>query len=194
MGRPTLTTLLLFVVVFISQGAGQLVGITPAFFILAVPLDHQPWTIILSIYAHADVTHLAANSLALIIVGPLVGYITTSVRYHLFFIFSGAIAGVTQVIATVPTGSTPVVGASGAIFAFLGYLLIGNRASEWALSWLPLGSTGRIILFIIIAGAVTITTAAPGVALVSHFTGFFIGALAGQFRLLHIPRETPQPQ
>lgn len=186
MGRPTLTTLALFAVVFAAQIAGEvLLGIGPGAFALAVPLSDRPWTVVSSVYAHANVPHLLANSVALLILGPLVAYVTTSARFHAFFVASGATAGVVQVAATVPFGSRPVLGASGAIFALLGYLLVGNRASEWTLSWLPLGSKGRLLLFVALAGIVTLATAAPGVALVAHFTGFLVGAVAGRFRLLH---------
>lgn len=191
MGRPTLTTLALFAVVFAAQIAGFAYGQGAEAFALAMPLDHRPWTLVVSVYAHANPTHLVANSVALLVVGPLVAYQTTSSRFHAFFVTSGALAGVAQVVATIPTGSQPVLGASGAIFALLGYLMVGNRASEWALSWLPLGGLGRLLLFGVLAAGVTLATAAPGVALVAHFTGFLVGAVAGRFRLLHKSRDIP---
>ncbi|QLD87831.1 rhomboid family intramembrane serine protease [Natronomonas salina] len=194
MGRPTLTTLALFAVVFAAQVTGFSYGFEATAFALALPLDHRPWTVVLSVYAHASPAHLVANAVALLVVGPLVAYQSTSIRFHLFFVVSGALAGVAQVLATVPYGSRPVLGASGAIFALFGYLLVGNRASEWALSWIPLGPLGRLILFAVLAAAVTLATAAPGVALVAHFTGFLVGVVAGRFRLLHKSRSTPAPE
>lgn len=191
MGRPTLATLALFALVFAAQAVGFSYSLGAETFALALPLDHRPWTIVLSVYAHANTAHLVANSIALVVLGPLVAYQSTSARFHLFFVAAGAIAGVAQVLATMPYGGHPVLGASGAIFALLGYLLVGNRASEWALSWLPLGWTGRFLLFGALAAGVTIATAAPGVALVAHFTGLLVGILAGRFRLLHKSRDIP---
>lgn len=191
MGRPTLTTLALFAVVFAAQVAGFAYGHGAGAFALALPLDHRPWTVVVSVYAHANPTHLVANSVALVVLGPLVAYQTTSSRFHAFFVVSGALAGIAQVLATIPYGSQPVLGASGAIFALLGYLLVGNRASEWALSWLPLGWFGRLLLFGTLAAGVTLATAAPDVALVAHFTGFLVGVVAGRFRLLHKSRDIP---
>lgn len=191
MGRPTLTTLFLFAVVFAAQVAGAVAGTGPGLFALAVPLEYRPWTVVLSVYAHANVAHLVANSVALLVVGPLVAHVTTPARFHAFFVSSGAVAGVAQVLVTAPFGGPPVLGASGAIFALLAYVLVGNRASEWALSWLPLGWTGRLLLFGALAAGVTLATAAPGVALVAHFTGFLVGAVAGHFRLLHKDRTIP---
>jgi len=191
MGRPTLTTLALFLVVFAVQIAGGPAGNDGAAFALALPLDHRPWTVVSSIYAHANLAHLVANSVALLVLGPLVAYVTTSVRFHAFFVAAGAVAGVAQVLAMMPFGSRPVLGASGAIFALVGYLMVGNRASEWALSWLPFGWVGRLLLFATLATAVTLATAAPGVALVAHFVGFLVGLVAGRFRLLHKSRDIP---
>jgi hypothetical protein len=38
----------------------------------------------------------------------------------------------------------------------------------------------------VLAGGVTLLTAAPGVALVAHFSGFALGLLAGRARLLRV--------
>lgn len=190
-GRPTVTTLLLFAVVFAAQLVGGVVGLGGTAFALALPLAERPWTILVSVYAHANVGHLLANAVALAVVGPLVAYVSTPARFHAFFAGSGALAGVAQVVVTAPVEQTPVVGASGAIFALLGYLLVGNRASERALSWLPVGPHAQLLLFASLAAVVTIATAAPGVALVAHFAGFLVGTLAGRLRLLHKPRTYP---
>jgi membrane associated rhomboid family serine protease len=182
---PTLTTLSAFVVVFAVQAVGGSVGVDTSVFVLRWPLIQEPSAIVLSVYAHGSPQHLVANTIALAVVGPLVAYVTTAVRYHAFFILSGAIAGVAQVAATIPFGGVGVLGGSGAIFALMGYIIVANRASNRALSWLPLGPTGSLLLFAVLAAAVTLATAAPGVALIAHFTGFLVGAAAGYPRLLH---------
>lgn len=186
MGRPTMTTLVLFAVVFVTQVYVETVGYGAGLFALSMPLEHRPWTIVLNVYAHANVGHLVANAVALAIAGPLVAHVTTAPRFHAFFVIAGSVAGIAQVLLTVPFGGTAVLGASGAIFGLFGYLLVGNRASERALSWLPLGRHGQLLLFVVLAVAVTLATAAPGVAIVSHFTGFLVGAVAGRLKVLHV--------
>jgi membrane associated rhomboid family serine protease len=185
MGRPTLTTLSLFAVVFGFQAIGSAIGIGTGAFALAVPLDDRPWTIVTSVYAHGSLTHLLMNALGLVVLGPIVTRVTTSIRFHAFFVTTGAIAGIVQVVFAIPFGGVAVLGASGAVFALLGYLLVGNRASERVISWLPLGRRGRLLFFITVAAALTAVTAAPGVALVAHFAGLCLGATAGRGRLLH---------
>lgn len=189
MGRPTLTTLALFTAVFAIQALSTAVGIGAGAFALAVPLGDRPWTIVTSVYAHGSLTHLLANAFALAVLGPLVARVTTPARFHAFFVGTGALAGITQVLLTSLFGGAAVLGASGAIFALLGYLLVGNRASEAVLSWLPLERRGRLLLFAVIAALLTTATAAPGVALVAHFAGFCLGAVSGRGRLLHAPRR-----
>lgn len=182
---PTITTVFAFVVVFVIQAFGGNYGVDTSVFVLRWPLTQEPSAVVLSVYAHANVQHLVANTIALAVVGPLVAYVTSPYRFHAFFIVSGAIAGVTQVVATVPFGPVGVLGGSGAIFGLMGYIIVGNHASNRALSWLPLGTTGSLLLFGVLAAVVTLATAAPGVALVAHFTGFLAGAVAGHSRLLH---------
>lgn len=189
-GRPTLATLGLCLATFAAQTVAGVVGIGVGAFALSLPLGHQPWTLVTSVYAHGGPGHLVANAIALLVVGPLVAYVTTPARFHAFFICTGALAGVVQVLVAIAFGGAAVLGASGAIFALLGYVLVGNRASERVLSWLPVGGRGRLLLFVGIAGLVTAATAAPGVALAAHFVGFCLGVGAGRLRLLHVrPRS-----
>jgi membrane associated rhomboid family serine protease len=184
--RPTIATILACLGIFALQEIGSTVGIGSGAFALSVPLGHQPWTIVTSVYAHAGIAHLIANSVAVLVIGSLVARVTTPGRFHAFFITTGAIAGVIQVLVAVPFGGIAVLGASGSVFALLGYALVGNRASERALAWLALGRRARVGLLVLVAALLTAATAAPGVALVAHFAGFCLGAGAGRFRLLHV--------
>lgn len=185
---PTMTTLALFAVVFLLQAFGGAIGLGAAAFALALPLTEHPWTVVVSIYAHGGLAHLAANTIALAVVGPFVAYLTTPARYHAFFVVSGALSGLAQIVVTAPFGGTAVLGASGSILAMMGYLLVGNPASSTVLSWVSLGYYGRLLLFGLLAAVVTLATAAPGVALIAHFTGLFLGMVAGRMRLLHVSR------
>jgi membrane associated rhomboid family serine protease len=193
MGRSTVLTLALFVAVFALQTLSGVVGGTWSF-ALALPISERPWTVVTSVYAHSGLPHLLANAVALVLVGPVVARVTTPIRFHGFFAGSGSVAGIAQVLLTAPFESTAVLGASGAIFALLGYALAGNRASAAVLARLPVGRRGRLAIFAVVAGGLTLVTAAPGVALVAHFVGFSIGAVAGRGRILHASRGRPTPR
>lgn len=186
---PTVQTLVVFAVVFAIQVAGGAVGVGPGAFVLALPLDERPWTVVVSVYAHGGLGHLFANALALVVVGLLVERRTTRPRFHAFFVATGALAGVAQLYATAAVGNpTAVIGASGAVFALLGYAAAGNRAVAPVLAWIDLGRTATLVAFVVVAVAVVLATAAPGVALVAHFVGLLLGLVAGRLRLLRDAR------
>lgn len=196
---PTLVTLGLLVGTFLIQ---QLVGLFTRhqheLFGLSNPLLDQPWTLVTSVYAHGGVGHLLANAVALAFVGFILERQTTSVRYHLFFLLTGVLAGVAQVGVAgllgpfVPgmTAQVTVLGASGAIFGLGGYLLASNRVTETVVGGFELSARAQLAIAGGLAAVITIVTANPGVALIAHFTGLLIGFLAGRDHLL---RPTSHP-
>lgn len=184
---PTLETLALFAVVFVVQQLVQMVSRQLMFglFVLAPPIEVRPWTLLASVYAHAGLGHLLSNALVLVLVGFAVERVTTRWRFHAFFAGVGIAAGVAQVVVSGLVGpGSAVLGASGAVFGLLGYLLTGNPVTDAVLGWLPLSGRARVVLLLVLASGVTLLTAAPGVALVAHFTGFVLGLLAGRVRLI----------
>lgn len=185
---PTLTTLTVFVLVFVAEAGARLLGVFSPLFVLAPPVTKHPWTILTSVYAHSGVFHLFWNAIALLIPGLILERQTTALRYHAFFIGAGAIAGLAQITVGPLLGPTAgVLGASGAVFAFIGYLVAGNRLADAAIGGIELSRRTQLLVFAILAIIVTIGTGQPGVALVAHCTGLFVGLLAGRTHLL---RET----
>ena len=183
--RPTVQTALACVLVFAAQSVLSVVGVGLGSFALAFPLSVRPWTLVLATYAHAGVPHLLANVVALLLVGLVVERGTTRLRFHAFFVLTGAVAGVAELlVAAVFAGGTAVVGASGAVFALLGYALAGNRAVGAVGSRVRLDRSLTLGLYVAVAALLTLVTAGPGLALVAHFTGLLVGLLAGRRRLL----------
>jgi membrane associated rhomboid family serine protease len=182
--RATLETLGITLLVGVVQavlGVVDLAGV----FALSTPLSAAPWTLVTSVYAHGSVSHLAANAVGLLLVGPLVERRTTRARFHAFVIVTGALAGVAQVVLSGVLGpSAAVLGISGAVFALGGYLLAGNVVSATVFDRLRLSPRVQLLLFGLVAVALTASTAAPGVALIAHATGAFCGLVAGRVGLL----------
>ncbi|WP_158058128.1 rhomboid family intramembrane serine protease [Halorussus halophilus] len=193
---PTVQTLAVFCVVFAVQSLIGLVaqGLATQLFVLHAPVGNNPLSLVLSVYAHGSVGHLFSNALVLVLVGIPVERTTTKWRYHGFFATVGIAAGVSQVVFTslVTLGTTRpgVLGASGAVFGLFGYLLASNVVADTLLERLPLGARGQLVVLFVLAMGVTLLTASPGVALVAHFTGFVLGALAGRVHLLRTRAET----
>jgi membrane associated rhomboid family serine protease len=205
-GSPILDLLAVFLVVYALQTLSGLVDAMPGLFVLAPPIQNDPWTVVTSVYAHANPGHLLSNAVALLLFGYAVAAATTRTRFHLFFLVTGALAGISQILFSDLLAETPVVndlvgaaplidatatggvlGASGAVFALLGYLLASNRlvAGLGAVADVP--SWVTYFVFVVLAIAVTAATASQGVALIAHFTGLLLGLLAGWVNLLRPP-------
>ena len=181
---PTIDTLGVVLVVFLLQILLSVVGLG-GLFVLAPPLSESPVTILTSIYAHASLGHLVANSVVLVVAGFAVERRTTWLRFHLYFVAVGALAGIAQVLASGIVGPPRgVLGASGAVFGLVGYWLAGNRVSTTLVDRLRLSPRVQVAGFAVAAAAVTLLTGRPGVALVAHFTGLFVGLVAGAVGLL----------
>ena len=191
-GSPTVQTLTVFVVVFALQSLIGLVApaVAIGLFALAPPLTMHPWTLPLSVYAHASLPHLLSNSVALLFVGMLVERVTTTARFHAFFASVGMAAGVSQVLLGDLFGPpTAVLGASGAVFGLFGYLLAGNLVTDAVLGRVELSPGVQVALVVAFALVVTLTTAAPGVALIAHFTGLALGLVAGRLHILRVETQ-----
>jgi membrane associated rhomboid family serine protease len=193
--RPSVRLLTLF---FLVYGLQRLLGLSlgeatvQGLFSLSRPVFAAPWTLFTSVLAHASLAHLLSNAVIFLPLAFLLERQTSNRRFYAFFFTTGALAGLAElwtaaiagtVLPGIPT-QVSVIGASGAIFAMLGYLLTSNRLSQRLVSWLPLSGRAQLALFGILAAAVTVVTAGQGVALIAHFTGLLMGLLAGRARLL----------
>lgn len=208
-GSAVFELLFVFLAVFalqflatVAQSLTALVGLVGGLFVLSPPITENPWTIVTSVYAHADLAHLLSNAVALLVFGWPVARATTRIRFHTFFLFSGSLSGVAQVLTTVFLAGLPVVeaepsavlGASGGVFALLGYLLASNRLSGSLASVVSVPTWVTVGIFLVIAVVLTLATASPGVALFAHFVGLLVGLFAGRLRVLDTGRNAPQPR
>nr|WP_276275215.1 rhomboid family intramembrane serine protease [Haladaptatus sp. QDMS2] len=159
-------------------------------FVLAQPLLNPPWALVTSVYAHAGVGHLISNAVIVILAGSLVAWSTTRLRFHAFFVTTGALAGVAEVLISGLLGQpTAVLGASGAAFALVGYVLAANPASTVLFDRLNLPPRVLVVLVAAAGLVLTFLFSAPGSALIAHLTGAMLGLVAGRMRLLRVPKR-----
>ncbi|WP_254831650.1 rhomboid family intramembrane serine protease [Haloglomus salinum] len=183
---PTVETLTGMVVVFFVQGAVGLVGIQGHLFALAPPLLARPWTLVTNVYAHASLPHLLGNAVALAAIGLAVERTSTRFRFHAFFVLTGMLSAIVQVLVDGLVGQpTAVLGASGAVFALVGYAITGNAVVHAALRRFRPDRTLLLVAGAALVSAVVLVTAAPNVALVAHAVGLGAGLVAGRRRVLH---------
>jgi membrane associated rhomboid family serine protease len=188
---PTVTTLTIFVVVFLLEWVAIPLGLFGTLFVLTPPVAANPWTLVTSVYAHMTLQHLLANSFGLLLTGVVLERATTRIRYHAFFVGTGALAGITQITVGGALGTgTGVLGASGAIFAFVGYLLASNRLTDTVVGGIEVSPRVQLFLFLLVAAVVTLATGSARAALIAHFTGLFVGLVAGRTHLLQVDRAS----
>lgn len=178
---PGVSLLAMAVVSVVTWTAFQAGNADP--FLLQPPFEEAWWQLPLSVFAHQSMAHLVSNATMVAVAGGLVAMFSGAVRYHLFFVTSGILAGMAQVAATGALGeATPVLGASGAALALTGYVITGNDISSWVLDQAP-----RWVVTVVVAGvalALTLRYSGLHVANVAHLAGAVIGLAAGQFNLL----------
>lgn len=173
--------LVAFVVVFLFQQVTRFANLSAFLFVLQPPVEQNSWTIVTSVFAHGGLGHLVSNAIALVAFGIPVALYTTKLRFHLFFIVAGSLAGISQIMFSASAG---VLGASGGVFALLGYLLASNRLSTAVGSLVSVPKPLVYLIFVVLAAVVTVMTAAPNVALIAHFVGFLFGLVTGRLNVL----------
>jgi membrane associated rhomboid family serine protease len=156
---------------------GWVVG--PADVAMSAPFA-APWTLVTSVYAHAGVFHLVSNAAVVGLAGLPVALTTSRARFHLFFLGTGAVAGVAQLVA----GASGVLGASGAAFALVGYVLAANPVVGVVGDFLDVPLRVGVAAVALVAVALTVVLSGAGSALVAHFAGAVLGLLAGWDRTL----------
>jgi membrane associated rhomboid family serine protease len=84
---------------------------------------NDPLTLISAMFIHGGLLHIAGNMLFLWIFGDNIEDTMGHVRYLLFYLLGGIIAGLAHIFSD-PNSPIPTVGASGAIAAVLGAYLV----------------------------------------------------------------------
>ena len=159
--------LMLFFVTQFDQGAARrLLGLTPALVIA------QPWTILTSMFMHGGFGHIFANMLTLYFFGSYLSSIIGDKKFLLVY-FGGGILGSILFIWLAPQYHN-VIGASGAVFAVAGALVVLNpRLRVLVFFFLPLPLWVVVILGLLIIS--------PSIAWEAHLGGLIFGLAAGYF-------------
>ena len=139
--------------------------------------------LIVSMFLHGSVAHLAGNMLFLWIFGNNIEDKKGRLWFLALYVVGGVLADLTHV-AVDPNSTVPVVGASGAIAAVMGaYLVLWPRARIKCV--MPWGGLRKVsaawVLGVWVASQFLIMAAPTNVSWGAHLGGFAAGALAGWF-------------
>ncbi len=168
-----ITCIILYIAVSINDNLLSIFGFIPANF------AQHPWTIITSIFLHSPFpyfTHILFNMLVLYFFGNfLIGLVGNTGFLIVYFV--GGIAGnLLFMLLNVPYSL--VIGASGALFAVEGALVILRPRLPVVIFPIPV----TIPLWVSVIGAFLLTFIASGnIAWEAHLGGLAFGLLAGVF-------------
>lgn len=157
------------------------------------------YSILLSMFLHASVLHIASNLLFLWVFGNNVEDAFGRVKFLVFYLLCGLAATYAQSYAS-PDSSIPLIGASGAIAGVLGaYIVLFPRARVTTLVILGFFISAPQIPAFVVLGfwfllQVFSTVGAPadagGVAYLAHIGGFIAGMV---LLFLFRPKRRPAP-
>jgi rhomboid protease GluP len=131
------------------------------------------WRLLVAVFLHVNLIHLALNSLGLFIFGSLIENVLGTARFLAIYLVSGLCASALSFALSGP--SAVAVGASGAIFGLLGAWLAYNLRRR-SLSMARANIQGAVVL---IAINLVFGLSVPGVDNVAHLGGLGAGIVAG---------------
>lgn len=139
------------------------------------------WRIWTCVFIHGGLVHLGFNTYALIYVMPTVRDIYGPNKAMFVFLAGGigsSIASMGWEMFTALAGHASVsVGASGALCALIGFLLVWGHRDGTSLGLQIRNSMGRWVMYTLVFGFIANSTGAIGVDNAAHVSGWIIGGI-----------------
>jgi uncharacterized protein len=148
-------------------------GLRPSAFV------HSPWTVFTYMFVHAGWSHIIFNMLTLYFFGTFAMALVGEGFFLITYFVGGIMGGLLFYAIAVLTGSTGsvLVGASGAIYALGGLLLVMRPNAKVIAFPIPV----PMPLWIAILVGFLLVAFLPGVAWQAHLGGILFGAAVGFF-------------
>jgi membrane associated rhomboid family serine protease len=156
-----------FLATMIRSELIYLLGLQPATFL------SRPWTVVTAMFVHAGFWHIFANMLTLYFFGSYFSRLVGQNRFLLVY-FAGGIIG-NLLFWALASPFSVAVGASGAVFAIAGGLVVMRPKLPVIIFPIPI----PIPLWGAVIGGFVILSFMSGVAWQAHLGGLIVGLLAG---------------
>ncbi len=179
--NPVLVLIGVTVVIYLAQMFDQSGNIERQFALSTSDWINKPWTLLTYMFLHASLSHVLFNMITLYFFANFVIALVGETTFLLTYFAGGVVGGLMYIlfsyipvpfIQTSPMAS--VVGASGAIFALGGILMLMRPNARVLMFFvIPLPLWIAILL-----GFLIIT---PGIAWQAHLGGLVYGALVGWY-------------
>jgi membrane associated rhomboid family serine protease len=200
LGSLKINTILILANILAFIAFSALIYLNPAFleYIALKPSNilqgKYLWTFLTSIFMHSGFFHIFVNMLSLFFVGSLVERIIGPKRYLLFYVASGLFAGAVFVLSSliIPSDlNTFAVGASGAIFALVGALMVLTPNLPVYIMFIPLPVKMKYAapLMLIALWLISLGLSVP-IGNVAHLGGLVFGLLFGFYLRMKYKRKT----
>lgn len=143
----------------------------------------RPWTLITSVFLHADIEHIFFNMFALFFFGTYLERCIAQREYIILFLVSGLFGNIGYML-TAPELTIPVVGASGSIYGIMGCLAALRPFAVIYIYFTPVPLILAAVIWAIteFLGIFTPSYIAHG----SHLFGLVFGVLVGLYMKKHL--------
>jgi membrane associated rhomboid family serine protease len=151
----------------------------------AVVEERWVWTFVTYMFMHADFTHILFNMLGLFIFGLHVERQMGSREFLLYYLLTGALAGIFSFVVYHFTGNDRIIlmGASGALFAVeLAYAVFFPDSIIYIWGILPLRAPVMVLGYTALELILSITGSQSNIAHLTHLAGFAFGWIYFQIR------------
>jgi membrane associated rhomboid family serine protease len=160
---------MLFIATIINGNLIYYLGLMPAAFL------ERPWTIITNMFVHGGFWHIFANMLTFYFFGTYLSRLVGEGRFLMVYFGGGILGNILYILLGTPLSIA--VGASGAVFALAGALVIMMPKLKVFVFPLPI----PLPLWIAVLGGFVILSVLPFVAWQAHLGGLIAGLIAGYF-------------
>ncbi len=175
---PILVIIIVNVIVFAAELINQ-TSIYDRFGLIPATLGQQPWTIFTYMFVHADILHILFNMITFYFFGTFTLQLIGEAAFLSTYFVGGIVGGLLFVALASVTGTTDamVIGASGAIFALGGLLMVMRPNARVVAFPIPV----PMPLWVAILGGFLLVSFMPGVAWQAHLGGIIYGAAVGLY-------------
>ena len=183
--------LVLFIATLVVNGDRKLIdilGLTPA------QWTAEPWTIITSVFMHANIWHILMNMLALYFLGRFLCMLVGEKWFSIIFLAGGLMGSFFCLLFStfLNTEWITIIGASGAVFAIagaLGLLAPHVRVLLFFMIPMPLWIAIVILCVFLILVPISSVNSLLNIAWQAHLGGLITGLAAGYYLRKRGPRR-----
>ena len=180
---PILLLIIVNLLVFIVTAIGP--SLRTFLWLLPIGFLSQPWTILTSMFVHGTFWHIFANMITLYFFGMYLSRLVGNVKFLLVYFSGGILGNIFYIVLTILGGIfaisflgspfIPAVGASGAVFALAGALVVMRPKLPVIIFPIP----APIPLWVAVIGGFLILSFLPHIAWQAHLGGLVLGLIAG---------------